>query len=187
MPTARPPGQHIVLLGTMGSGKTTVGRRLASMLGWPFWDNDDRLFQQDARTAAELAHIEGADELHRREAEVLLEGLDQPGPAVVAAAAATVLDPRVRERLHATTWVVWLRAEPHELEARLADPGARPSLGSTPAQVAVELQRARTDLYRAVANQTLDTTSRDPADLATAILSEISRRRATRVSEPPRS
>lgn len=168
---------QVVLLGVMGTGKSTVGQLVASRLGWPFWDNDDRLVQQAGRTAAAIASTLGVAALHEREAEVLLEGLDEAGPAVVAAAASAVLDPVARDRLRSSGMVVWLHAAPEALEARLVDPGDRPYLGSTPARRAAELQRARADLYRAVADYELDTTGRQPTEVADGIVTELAQRR----------
>src|SRR5215471_668474 len=85
------PRRHVVLVGTMGSGKSTVGRLVAGELGWPFWDNDERLVLDGGKSAAEIAQRRGADDLHRREIETLIRGLDGEGPSVVAAAASVVL------------------------------------------------------------------------------------------------
>ena len=174
---APPPLRHLVLVGTMGSGKTTVGRRVATHLGWPFWDNDDRLTRREGRTAAELATAHGAAALHRTEAEVLLEGLDADGPTVVAAAASALADARVRDRLERGTLVVWLHATPTALADRLTDPGVRPSLGRGPATRAGELQRRRRAIYRAVAHEDIDTTDRGPDEVTDLVLAALAAHR----------
>src|SRR5438046_2100382 len=46
--------QHVVLIGMMGAGKTTVGRLLAKRLGWGFWDNDEALQKETGHTAGEF-------------------------------------------------------------------------------------------------------------------------------------
>jgi len=166
----------------MGTGKSTVGRLVASMLGWPFWDNDEQLVHREGRTAEEIASEAGAIELHRLEADILLQDLAREATAVVAAAASTVLDPRARARLRADAFVFWLRTAPSALDARLADPGDRPSFNSSPAQVAESLQADRGDLYRAVADHELDTTGRQPDEIASSIVAELTARGARRSS-----
>src|SRR5687768_4261670 len=104
------PARHIVLLGLMGSGKTSIGRRVAEQLGWPLIDGDDELeARNDGRTAAEIADALGIDALHAMEAEVALEALARPEPAVIGPAASTIENDRVRTAL-ADHWVVWLKA-----------------------------------------------------------------------------
>jgi shikimate kinase len=166
--------RHVVLIGTMGTGKSTVGRLVASSLGWPFRDNDEQLVGRGGRSAEQIADEDGAAQLHEREAEILLENLARDGPDVVAAAASIVLDPRARARLRVDGFVFWLRTDPSALDARLSDPGDRPSLGATPAQVAGSLQADRSDLYRAVADREVDTTARPPDEVAALILAELS-------------
>jgi shikimate kinase len=179
------PGRHVVLIGTMGTGKSTVGRIVASTLGLPFLDNDEQLVQREGRTAEQIASEEGADQLHQREADILLENLAREGPSVVAAAASTVLDPRARDRLRADGFVFWLRTAPSALDARLTHPGDRPSFDSSPAQVAGSLQADRSDLYRGVADHELDTTGRRPDEIASSIVTELEANRADRSSGGP--
>ena len=157
----------------MGTGKSTVGRLVASRLGRPFRDNDEQLVAREGRSAETIADEDGAAPLHEREAEILLENLARDGPDVVAAAASVVLDPRARARLRVGGFVFWLRTDPSALDVRLSDPGDRPSLGATPAQDAGRLQADRRDLYRAVADREVDTTARHPDEVAALIVAEL--------------
>jgi shikimate kinase len=158
----------------MGAGKSTVGRMVASRLGWPFQDNDEQLARREGRSAEQIASQDGVTRLHELEAEILLENLERHGPDVVAAAASTVLDPRARARLRADAFVFWLRTAPGALDTRLAHPGDRPSFGGSPAQLARSLQADRSDLYRAVADREVDTTTRPPEQVVASILAELS-------------
>ena len=69
---------HVVLLGLMGAGKTSIGRIVAERLGLPLIDGDERLAEQTGgRTAAEIADEHGIDVLHDMEAEIALAALDR--------------------------------------------------------------------------------------------------------------
>lgn len=116
---------HVVLLGTMGSGKTTVGRALAARLGRRYWDNDAELVARAGRTAAEVAAADGLGALHDLEASVLADGLALPEPAVVSAPGSVAL----RRPSLGDAFVVWLRARPETLAARVAG-SDRPDLGA---------------------------------------------------------
>src|SRR5687767_9702466 len=110
--------RHIVVVGLMGSGKSTVGRALAEHLGLAFLDNDELLEARCGRTAAEVQDAGGRAELHRLEAEVLCEALARPQPCVVTAAASVVEDDAALARLEHHQ-VVWLRASDEVLIARV--------------------------------------------------------------------
>ncbi len=155
----------VVLVGLMGSGKTTVGQRLAASLGRRFIDNDEALRAETGRTTAQIAAEESVDTLHRREAETLLSALARPGPTVIAAAASVVLNADVRRRLQRDAVVVWLQASDVTLRERLAAPGVRPDLGGQPASVVAEQREARAAWYREVADYSVETTGRAPADV----------------------
>lgn len=100
--------RHVVLIGLMGAGKTTVGRLLASRLGWTFWDNDEALQEATGTTAAQLREQRGLAALHETENRLLQEALRARTQTVYAAAGSIVLSPElVRDAL-----TIWLRITP---------------------------------------------------------------------------
>src|SRR5262245_6391145 len=98
---------HIVLIGMMGSGKSTVGRLVAQRIGWRYVDNDDVVRILAGREPAEIAMDDGEDALHAFEAEALLETLRSESAIVVSAAAWVVLDDACREALARESNVVY--------------------------------------------------------------------------------
>lgn len=117
--------RHVVILGLMSAGKTTVGRRVADRLGRPLVDGDVVLEARTGRTAAEIAAADGIGVLHRQEAEIALEALASPTPSVIGPAASVVEVDAVREAL-AGHVVVWLSASAEALAARAGEQGHRP-------------------------------------------------------------
>ena len=108
---------RILLVGMMGSGKSSVGRELAKRTGWPFLDNDELLERATGRTARQLAEG-GEAALRAAEAAALREGLAVKPPAIIGVAGGAVLDPRDRKRIREGGFVVWLRAPADVLAAR---------------------------------------------------------------------
>jgi shikimate kinase len=135
----------------MGSGKSTVGRLLATRLGLAFVDNDVRLEARTGRVARTIEAAQGLDALHRAEAESLLAALATPDRAVIGAAAGAVLEPDVAAALAAHD-VVYLRVAPDVIAARLARAGDdhRPTLDPA------ALFEARDDRYRGLATVVVD-------------------------------
>jgi shikimate kinase len=89
----------IVLVGPMGSGKTTVGRLTAERLGWHFADSDTHIEERFGTSGRRLAEERGVEWLHQVEAEALFDALGGPRPAVIAAAASVVDRADVLRRL----------------------------------------------------------------------------------------
>ena len=101
---------HVVLLGLMGSGKTSIGKRVAQRLGRPLVDGDDLLeARSEGRTAADIAEAAGIDALHELEAEIALEAIARTEPSVIGPAASAIDDDEVLTALRGHT-VVWFRA-----------------------------------------------------------------------------
>ena len=152
--------RHVVLIGLMASGKSTIGPRLAVRIGRPFLDNDVMLEARTGRSAREIAAADGADALHRQEADALIDALSASIPAVIAAAAAAPMEPDVAGAL-ARHVVVYLRAAPAVLAARIerapADDDHRPFVADDARAVLVEQFAARDGRYRELAGLTVDT------------------------------
>ena len=110
--------KHVVLLGLMGAGKTSVGRVVAERLGLELVDGDERLADYTGgRTAADVAETEGIDALHAIEAEIALTALASGDPTVIGPAASVCESAVVRDHMvgHA---VVWLTAPSSTSSAR---------------------------------------------------------------------
>ena len=118
---------HIVLIGLMGTGKTTVGVLVATHLGWPLRDSDADVAAREGRTVREIREVHGTRAIHDLEAAHLLDALSDPAPAVVCAAASTIDDPNCRDALRGSSaLVVWLSATPATGAARFDDQAHRP-------------------------------------------------------------
>ncbi len=148
--------RHAVLIGLMGSGKTSIGRILAERSGRPLLDSDALLAEDTGETAAEIAGRDGMDELHRLEGDVLRRALRHPRPAVITAPASFVDEPAAPGLL-AGHHVIWARADPSVLAERVADGGHRPLLdGATESVLRLQADR-RTERYRSLADLVVDT------------------------------
>lgn len=98
---------HVVLLGPMGAGKTTLGLALARRLEVDLVDSDEVILALTDRSAAELAASRGVPGLHRLERSVVSEALKSPSRKVIAAAASVVDDQPTRQLIsrHLCLWV----------------------------------------------------------------------------------
>jgi shikimate kinase len=166
------PPRNVVVVGLMGSGKSTIGRLLATRLGRRYIDNDEQLERDVGRSAHELAASDGLDALHREEAASLVRVLDRTDDAVVGAGASTIEDPDIRSRLR-NEFVVWLDTPLDTLVARFDDRGHRPVIDGTPRQVLERQYEARAPLFRAVASTTVSAHDETPDRAVDEILAAL--------------
>lgn len=167
--------RHIILIGPMGSGKTTVGDALASRLDLPFVDLDARIEADAGRSINALFADDGEAAFRARESSALLAALSRP-PVVIATGGGTVLDPRNREAMRAAGTVVYLQVDPETQFARLAEDHSRPLLaGGDRAERLAALQAQREPLYRQAAHLVLATGTLAPAAIAEALVDRIAR------------
>ena len=157
-----PRPTRVLLLGMMGSGKSSVGRALAERTGWPFIDNDALVQRATGRTARELLRDRGEAAMREAESEALRAGLGIPAPAIVAIAAGTITRSEDRDRIDHGGFVVWLHARAEVLAARAVGATHRPWLDDDPVAWFRRTIEERAPLYRAIADLEIDTGSRDP-------------------------
>lgn len=151
---------NVYLVGPMGSGKTAVGRRLATLLGLTFLDSDAEI---EKRTGVDIRFIfekEGEARFREREREVIADLTARDG-VVLATGGGVVLDPSNRERLTTTGTVVYLQASVDTQLERTHRGRSRPLLlAGDPRETLERLRAVRQPLYEEIAELTLDTTGR---------------------------
>jgi shikimate kinase len=161
--------KQVVLVGLMGSGKSTVGALVAARTDRVFVDVDVVIAAETGKTVRELWEDGGEAAYRPLESEAVLRVLAGDIPSVLAAPGGVVLNATVRAAL-AGHCVVWLRTRPATLAGRVRVGDHRPLLGDTPAETLAVMAVARAELYRQVATATLDTDGRSPDAVAAAVV-----------------
>lgn len=169
---AEPLQRHVVIIGLMGAGKTTVAEAVARHRGWPMRDSDRDIEAATGRTGRELAAAEGVEALHRWEEAVLIDALDRPDPQVVAAAGWVVESAPCREAMARSAVVVWLRVGEEELRRRMAAGRHRRPL--TGAELDAMVAR-RNPMMAAVADVVIDADG-PPDEVVAAVLAALTTR-----------
>ncbi|HWA66944.1 MAG TPA: shikimate kinase [Mycobacteriales bacterium] len=141
-----PRYDRVLLIGMMGAGKTTVGRALETVLGWPYYDNDELLARAVGKDTRRVQEEDGVLALRRAESASLDVALSEGGPLIAGVAGGIVTDPLDLDRLHRSGFVVWLRADIEILAKRVAGTD-RPWLGESPAVAMRRLYAGREALY----------------------------------------
>jgi shikimate kinase len=176
------PEPHVVLVGMMGSGKTSVGRALAAKLGVPYADNDDALVARTGVDAATFSKERGVPALHALEHELFAAALARPDGAVVSAPGSVALDPAAAGLLHGER-VVWLRACLETLAERVRKDPARPLIGADVEPSLRALMSAREPVFQRLATDVVDVDGLDPQEVADRVLNDLS---AARAAQPQR-
>ena len=153
--------KNIVLVGPMGSGKTTVGRRLAHELNQDFFDTDHEIIDKTGVTIDHIFDIEGEEGFRERESKIL-ENLCQMSNIILATGGGIVIKPKNREILKNSGLVVYLSSSVDQLLRRTAKSKTRPLLeNSTDRRKTItDLVEARDLYYREVASLVIDTTGK---------------------------
>ncbi len=149
---------NIVLIGFMGCGKSSIGRRLATRLGHEFLDSDDLITARAGRSVAEIFATEGESGFRTRETEEL-QALEGNQGVVLATGGGAILSPDNREILHRIGLVVWLHADMETLFERATRSRKRPLLEvENPRTAFTTLLESRLPIYEATADLKVDAT-----------------------------
>ncbi len=163
--------KHLVLIGLMGAGKTTVGLECARRLGRTFVDTDDLVTDNAHMTVEGIFAKEGEPRFREIERTVVADVCASPEALVIACGGGTVLDAENRRALRASGVVIWLRAPTATLLARVGDGSRRPLLRDDPAGALQRLERLREPAYESAAHACVDTDDLDVAAVAGRVLS----------------
>ncbi len=165
---------NLVLIGSRGTGKSTVARLLAARLGWPTFDADVVIESRAGKSIAQIFADEGEPSFRDWESKIVAElaAIDQ---CVLALGGGAVVRPENRATIARQGHVVWLQASPETLWQRIqadqATAPRRPNL--TPQGGITEIIAtldARAAIYRQCAQLEVDTQGKTPDEVAEAIL-----------------
>ena len=160
----------VVLVGMMGAGKSTVGRRVAVKLGRPFADTDALIEAREGQSIAELFATRGEPAFRDLEAAALRELVLGPELLVLATGGGAVVRPANRALLREHATVVWLRASAGVLAHRVRQDGSRPLLADDPRAAIDRLLAEREPWYREVADHVVDVDHVDKRDVIAAVV-----------------
>jgi shikimate kinase len=165
-------GPRLFLIGLMGSGKSTVGRKLASRTGWPYVDNDELVRDVTGRTAPEIVAEGGPDRLHEAELAAFARGAALPAPVIVGVPGYAVMDEGAQRTLGEAGTTIWLRARPETLHRRVGTGrGRRPA--ATSLNWVRDVVAERTPTFERVADHIIDVDRIRPPAVANEILRRI--------------
>ena len=140
-------GRSIVLVGMMGAGKSTIGRRLSARLGLPFLDADTEIELAHRLSIPDIFEKYGETYFRDGEARVIARLLDS-GPAVIATGGGAVMRQETRERIGEKAVSIWLKADPDIIMRRVRRRSDRPLLQTANPEATVErLIREREPVY----------------------------------------
>lgn len=164
---------RVLLIGMMGSGKSTIGRILSEATGWPYLDNDELVRLSHGTTTRRILAERGEAQMRGAESDALARGIQAPAPAVIGVAAGTILDRSNREQLRAGGIVVWFRADAVALEARALGAEHRPWLDTGGGSWIRDTIVERDPLYASVADIVIDTGTRTAEESAAEIMAAL--------------
>lgn len=168
---------NLVLIGFMGCGKSSVGRRLSGLTGHRFVDTDDLVVQAEKRSIPEIFATEGEEYFREVEQRVLEELVGVCG-IILSTGGGLILRPANRETLRKIGVVAWLDAEPDILFERATRSGRRPLLQTeNPRTTFDQLIASRREIYETTADFRFDSTLRNHDEAAQMLLDEAMRHR----------
>lgn len=164
--------KNIVLIGLMGCGKSTIGRKLQAMLGYPMVDTDQLIEEKAKMTISQIFEKRGEQAFREIESAVLNE-LSAPGtPRRIIATGGGIIGRKHNRRLLSKLgYVVWLQAPPNVIIQRTARNRDRPLLQTANPQEKIEaLLAERAPLYHEIADLELETAGLEMGEIACGIL-----------------
>ena len=171
----------VVIIGFMGTGKSTVGRLLAAKLERPFQDLDDLIVESAGRPIAEIFRTEGEPAFRRLERGALVRALESDQAPVLATGGGAACREENLSLMLDRAVVVALSATPEEVLRRTGNASGRPLLDGAddPLAIAKQLLASREPFYER-AHVRIDTVGKRPEEVAASALAALGKQEETR-------
>lgn len=169
-------GKSVVLVGMMGAGKTSVGRRLAQRLDIPFVDADQKIEEAAGQSISEIFADHGEAYFRDGERRVLKRLLEEGGPQVLSTGGGAFMDEENREAIRGAGISVWLKADFDTLMRRVRRRPTRPLLQTPDPEATMRKLLAERDPVYALADITVKTEDVAHGVIVNRILSALGNR-----------
>ncbi|MBP8968112.1 MAG: shikimate kinase [Lachnospiraceae bacterium] len=170
-------GPHLVLIGFMGSGKTSIGRSLSYKLKRAFYDTDKMIEDKEGITISEIFAVKGEKYFRELETSVLREIREDKIPRIYSLGGGTPVSLQNQPLIKTIGTVVYLRLRPEEVWERLKGDTTRPLLQCDDPLARIQsLMKLRAPAYERCADIIIDNGSKDRDEVITEILGELEKR-----------
>lgn len=164
---------NIILIGFMGSGKTSVGKKLAESIGYDFKDTDEMIVSSEGKEIQEIFLKHGEEMFRKLESRLLLSIMDTLEMTVLSTGGGMSLRDKNVNLLRLMGQVIYLRASTSTIVDRLSDDTSRPLLKGENQQEKVErLLEERDPIYEKAAAIIIDTDGKNIDEIVKEILGE---------------
>ena len=163
------PWSNIVLVGLMGAGKTSIGRRLAASLDIAFIDSDEEIIKAAGHSIPDIFKIYGESKFRELEEQIIMRVLSE-NRKVLATGGGAYMNPRIRNVINLRGFCIWLKASHEILLERTSRKKNRPLLkAGNPKKVLHDLIHERYPVY-STADLTIETGKEDIAQTLNKIV-----------------
>jgi len=175
----------IILIGFMGSGKTSVGLRLSYKLRRPVEDTDKLIERREGCTVSEIFAAKGEEYFRKKETELLRELVEKRRQGIFSVGGGTPLRPENRKLLKELGTVVYLRVRPETVYERLKWDNTRPLLQcDDPLGRIRELLEGRREMYEACADIIVDVDELDVDEIQAVVMKEVNKMKILVINGP---
>jgi len=162
--------ENIILIGFMGTGKSTIGRQLSQTLSYPLVDTDQLIVERTGKTIPDIFAEQGEEAFREIETETL-SSLTGSTHHIISTGGGIIGSPQNREILKTLGYVVWLVASPEEILDRTSRNTNRPLLNNEdPARTIRDLLAKRIPLYKEAAHLSIETDQLSFDEITTGII-----------------